>query len=182
MQSGGGITPDIETKRKKIPSYVSELWRKGAFLSFAAYYYPYHPELSQEINISNIMMKDFKVFLNDYKLDFNIEGESDFDRLKNKIKNSAISINKYSKNISYNYSQELLFLQEIENYFNQLKLVQFSLDENQKWIKNGLLREFSRVIYGEKERIKAGLKEDSDYKKAVDILLNKNKYYKILNI
>ena len=61
-------------------------------------------------------------------------------------------------------------------------LIQRVLEENQKWIKNGLLREFSRVIYGEKERIKAGLKEDADYKKAIELLLNQNKYYKILNI
>jgi len=182
LLSGGGVTPDVETEKRKIPSYVSELWSQGAFLSFAAYYYPYHPELSQGLNISNEMMSDFKTFLNDYNLDFKVEGEIDLDRLKKKIKNSDISINKYSRNISYTISQELLILKEFENYFNQLKLVQFSLDENRKWIKNGLLREFSRVIYGEKERIKAGLKEDADYKKAKKLLLNKNKYYKILNI
>ena len=175
----GSIT---ETERKKIPSYVSELWQQGAFLSFAAYYYPYHPELSQELIITNKLMSDFKIFLNEYNLDFKVKGEIDLDRLRKKINNSAISINKYSRNISYSHNIDFNLLKELENYFNQMKLVQFSLDENQKWIKNGLLREFSRVIYGEKERIKAGLKEDSDYKKAVKLLLNKNKYYKLLNI
>jgi len=182
LLSGGGITPDILTKKRKIPSYVSELWSQGAFLSFAAYYYPYHPELSQGINISNKIMSDFKNFLNDYDLDFKVKGEIDLNRLKDKIKNSSISINKYSRNISFSNSQELLIIKEFENYFNKLKLVQFSLDDNQKWIKNGLLREFSRVIYGEKERIKASLKEDLDYNEAKELLLNESKYYKILNI
>ena len=75
------------------------------------------------------------VFLDDYNLDFKVKGEIDLDRLKKKIKNSAISINKYSRNISYSSSKNLLILEEFENYFNQLKLVQFSLDENRKWIK-----------------------------------------------
>ena len=180
--AGGGISPDIETTRRKIPSFVSELWSQGVFLSFAAYYYPYHPELSQEIIISNKMMKDFNIFLNDYSLDFTVQGESDFKKLKKKINKSPIKINTFSKNISYNVTTELAILKELENHFSQLKLIQFSLSENQKWIKNGLLREFSRVIYGEKERIKASLKEDSDYEKAVDCLLDKKKYYELLNI
>ena len=182
LQDGGGITPDIKTEKKKIPSYVSELWSQGAFLSFAAYYYPYHPELSQELNISNRMMRDFKGFLNDYNLEFKIKGEVDLIKLKKNITSLPVSINKYSRNITYNNKSEHSTIKELEKYFEQLKLVQFSLEENQKWIKNGLLREFSRVIYGEKERIKAGLKEDFDYKKAKDLLLNKKKYYKVLNI
>ena len=54
---------------------------------------------------------------------------------------------------------------------------QFRDIENMKWIKNGLLREMSRVVGGEKDRIRVSLFEDSDYKLAVSILKDLNKYY-----
>ena len=89
-----------------------------------------------------------------------------------------MSINKYSKNISK--ENHYYFLNDIQNYYKQMKLVQYSLPENQKWIKNGLLREISRVVIGEKERIKVSLYEDEDYKVASAILLDLKEYYKIL--
>ena len=84
--SGDGVNPDIITDKNRIPSYVNELWREGAFLSFAAYYYPYHPELSQGIHISNKIMADFKEFLEDYDLDYNVKGEAEFKDLKRNSK------------------------------------------------------------------------------------------------
>ena len=68
----------------------------------------------------------------------------------------------------------------VENYFNEIKKVQFYLEENQKWIKNGLEREISKVIGGEKERIKASLNEDLEYRKAINLILNLKDYYSIL--
>jgi hypothetical protein len=65
----------------------------------------------------------------------------------------------------------------MEKYFKQLKIVQFSLPENQKWIKNGLAREISRVIGNEEERITVSLLEDSEYKRAVNIILDLKEYY-----
>ena len=60
-------------------------------------------------------------------------------------------------------------------------MVQFTLPENQRWIKNGLAREISRVIGNEEERIKVSLLEDSEYRKAVEILLDLKEYYSILD-
>ena len=71
-------------------------------------------------------------------------------------------------------------MNEIEKYFNQLKMVQFSLSENQRWIKNGIAREFSRVIGSEEDRIKVSLIEDVEYHRAVDIIKNLKEYYSIL--
>ena len=71
-------------------------------------------------------------------------------------------------------------MNDIEKYFKQLKSVQFSLPENQKWIKNGLARELSRVIGNEEERIKVSLQEDAEYKEAVRIVKNLKEYYSIL--
>ena len=70
----------------------------------------------------------------------------------------------------------------MDNYFKQLRSVQFSLKENQIWIKNGLKREFSKVLSGESERIKSGLDIDQDFKIASDILLDQKEYYKMLGV
>ena len=56
------------------------------------------------------------------------------------------------------------------------------MSENQKWIKNGLLRELSLVVYGEKEKIRVSLYEDDVYNTAVNKLLNLKEYYSILGM
>ena len=73
------------------------------------------------------------------------------------------------------------FLNDIDTYFKQLKSVQFSLPENQRLIKNGLARELSRVVSGEKERIRASLGIDLEYPKAVEIIKDLKEYYTILD-
>ena len=99
------------------------------------------------------------------------------------MKNSPISINQYSRNIYFNKlnSKDIVDNDMMNNYFEEIKKVQFSLDENQRWIKNGLERELSKVLGGEKERIKASLNEDIEYKKAVELILNLKEYYNILD-
>ena len=128
-------------------------------------------------------MKDFKLFIKDYDLDYQLKGEKEYLIFLEKIKKSPISINRYSKNIYSNKNGSHDFLDEdmMTNYFEQIKKVQFLLDENQLWIKNGLEREISKVLGGEKERIRASLNEDIEYKKAVELILDLKVYYTILD-
>ena len=77
--------------------------------------------------------------MKEYELNYTLPGEKNYLKLKNNLKNSPISINEYSKNISYG-SKNNTEIRNIEHYYKQLKSVQFSLSENQRWIKNGLLR------------------------------------------
>jgi len=182
LKGGAGITPDVVTIRHSLSPYLNALWKEGAFLSFAAYYVPMHrQEIQVPITISNKMMSQFKSFLNDFNLDFTLNEQKDFDKLKNKLYKTSISINNHSNNISYN-NNSIDLISDFEDYLNQLKLIQYNLEENQRWIKNGLLREISRVAVDEKERIKVSLYEDDEYHEASVILLNLKEYYKLLNI
>jgi len=178
VKGGGGIYPDVKTDIQKKSPYINELWRQGVFLSFAATYVPVNNITVENLSISKQILSDFKTFLNEYNLKYYLPGEKEFEKIKQKISKSAFSINKFSKNISK--ESKFLFFNDIEQYYSQLKLVQYSLPENQKWIRNGLLREMSRVLSGEKERIKVSLLEDYDYNKAVKILKNLKEYYTIL--
>ena len=177
VKGGGGITPDIITLPNKISPYIQALWKENVFFSFAASYTPFHQEIDIPVEINSSILNDFKLFLNDYDLSYQLEGEQEFKRLSSMLRKSSISINQYSRNISMNYTSDKSYLKDMEEYFRQLKIVQFSLSENQKWIKNGLAREISRVIGNEEERIKVSLLEDSEYKRAVKIVLDLREYY-----
>ena len=182
VKGGNGIVPDIKTERNILSPYVQELWRQGVFLSFAASYVPFNKDLKTPVVIDNKIMKAFKLFLNDYTLEYKLKGEDEYLKFLDKVNMSPISINKFSRNI---YFKDSSIMEQnntipVENYFNEIKKVQFSLEENQRWIKNGLEREISKVIGGEKERIKASLNEDLEYRKAINLILNLKDYYSIL--
>ena len=182
VKGGNGIVPDIKTKRNILSPYIQELWRQGVFLSFAASYVPFNKDLTVPVVIDSKIMKDFKLFINDYQLEYKLKGEQEYLNFIDKMKQSPISINRFSKNIYFKESVNKSFIIKDSNmnYFDEIKKVQFLLEENQKWIKNGLERELSKVIAGEKERIKASLNEDKEYKKAVDLILSLKEYYTIL--
>ena len=182
VKGGNGIVPDIKTKKNILSPYVQELWRQGVFLSFAASYVPFNKDLTVPVVIDSKIMKDFKLFINDYQLEYKLKGEQEYLNFVDKMKQSPISINRFSKNIYFKESVNKSFIIKDSNmnYFDEIKKVQFLLEENQKWIKNGLERELSKVIAGEKERIKASLNEDKEYKKAVDLILSLKEYYTIL--
>ena len=183
VKGGNGIVPDVITTRNILSPYVQELWRQGVFLSFAASYVPFNKQLELPIKIDSKIMKDFKLFINDFDLDYKLKGENEYLEFLEKMKNSPISINQYSRNIYFNKSnsKDIIDNDMMNNYFEEIKKVQFSLDENQRWIKNGLERELSKVLGGEKERIKASLNEDIEYKKAVELILDLKEYYTILD-
>ena len=66
------------------------------------------------------------------------------------------------------------------NYFDIIKEIQIYLPENEAAVKNGLLREFCRILFNEKKKIEVSLINDITYNRAVEILKDKNEYYKLL--
>ena len=67
--------------------------------------------------------------------------------------------------------------EKVDKYYQNKRDEQYWDYNNMKWIKNGLLREISLVISGEKEKIRVSLIKDNVYQAAVDILLELNRYY-----
>ena len=68
----------------------------------------------------------------------------------------------------------------LDEYYHTKRTGQFKDPEIEKWIKNGILREMSLVVSGEKERIRVSLFEDNVYQEAVIILSDMNRYYDLL--
>ena len=69
---------------------------------------------------------------------------------------------------------------KVDEYYNKERAGQYWDSKNIKWIKNGLLREMSLVVSGKRKKIQVSLFEDNVYQEAVDILLDLNRYYDLL--
>ena len=177
LKGGGGITPDIKINSEKIPRYVDSIWKSGAFTSFAAEYYAKNPNMKKYSNINTIILRDFKKYLDKYSIDFIVDGEIEFKKLEAKLKET----DDYNKDNKLTMGEQLM-LNNVNHYFNNIRNNQFSNNINKKWIKKALMREFSKVIYGSKEEIKAKLFDDKIYEKAVQVLLKRKDYNIFLNL
>ena len=184
VKGGGGIYPDIETDVKKFTPFVQGLWKSGAFLSFASNYIP-EKNIVAPITITDGIVQDFEEFLRNYEVEYKLPGENELAKLKEKLSYDV----KEDMNFFNSILNTVVFWKHdgvenlthhLDDYYIDQKNKQFRDIENMKWIKNGLLREMSRVVGGEKDRIRVSLFEDSDYKLAVSILKDLNKYYDIL--
>lgn len=82
------------------------------------------------------------------------------------------------KNTDIDYLNSLT--RNLENYFDEVKVLQYNDNENIQWIENSLLREMSLVLGNEKEKIKVSLFNDVEYLKAAELILNKNDYNKLI--
>ena len=183
VKGGRGIIPDIITEPNEYSSFINALWKERVFLTFAADYAPKNPWLKKRLNkkmlIPNRVLKEFKKFIRFYDLQFKVPGENDFKKMKDKFLDNPLSFNKYSNNSSETVNRRLI--NDIEQYFNNLRNTQFSLLKNRKAIENGLLREFTRVLFNEEKRIEVSLINDIEYNKALEILNNMKEYKVILS-
>ena len=182
VKGGGGINPDILMDVNSLPPYVQGLWREGVFLTFAATYVPMH-SIESPFSVTDKVLNDFKSFLKEYEIEYNLPGEIELKRFKNKlVENESLSssITFLDKIMFWRKKHHDRLTSRIDSYYKKARFSQFDDINNRKWIKNGLLREISRVVSGEEARIKSGLEVDSVYNRALEVLLDQNQYYDLL--
>ena len=139
--------------------------------------------IEDPVSISSKTLNDFRIFLQEYEIDYHLPGESELKGLKEKlISNESLANNKslLDNLFFWRKSPKERLTNKIDSYYQKERIRQFDDANNRKWIENGLLREMSRIVAGEKSRIKAGLKVDVGYHRAVEILLDQNQYYDLL--
>ena len=186
VKGGGGITPDINIKQLRLPSYVQGLWKEGVFLAFAAEYVPRN-NIKSPLFITDKIYDDFEIFLEEYEINFKLPGENDLKKLKASMKSDESLLKKKAdlldKIIFWKKSKNKIqrLTKDLDKYYRNRRSSQFRESQNIKWIKNGLLREMSLVASGEKERIRVSLFEDNVYNEAKNILLDLNRYYDVFN-
>ena len=186
VKGGGGIIPDVEIKKTSLPHYVQGLWKEGVFLAFAADYVP-KKNIIEPVVITDKIYKDFEKFLQEYEINYRLPGEKDLSKLKNALKSNE----DFKKKSKPSFLSRLIFWKKplskmgkmtakVDEYYNKKRVGQYWDSKNIKWIKNGLLREMSLVVSGKGEKIRVSLFEDNVYQEAVDILLDLNRYYDLL--
>ena len=183
VYGGGGITPDIIVDVKKKTDYVNALWRKKLFLKFASIYVPDNL-ITSPIVITDNMMNDFKNFISNYEIKYQLPGEKELNKLENKLNSysdGSKSRNLFDKILFWRKTKEERLILGLHKYYEKEKLKQFENPLNINWIRNGLESEMSMIVGGKEEQIKVRLHEDSDYLKAVEVLKDLNKYYNILS-
>jgi len=183
VKGGGGIVPDIVTVPNKYSSFINALWKDKVFLTFAADYAPKNPWLKKRLDkkmlLPNRVIKEFKKFVKYYDLQFTVPGEKEYNKMKDKLVDNPISFNPYSNNSTEVINYKLL--NEIEKYFQNVRNTQLSLSSNKKSIENGLLREFTRILYSEEKRIEVSLINDVEYNEALELLTDLKQYNQILS-
>ncbi|MDP6569996.1 MAG: S41 family peptidase [Candidatus Marinimicrobia bacterium] len=186
VSGGGGITPDVTLKRTKLPPYVRGLWREGVFLTFAADYVPKN-QIKAPVVITDKIYKDFEKFLSEYEIKYSLPGENDLKKLQDALnqeeKKSGVPEPSFFSKLQFWKKHQSLserMTEKVKDYYTAERKGQYWDNKNIKWIKNGLQREMSLVVSGEKEKIKVSLIEDNVYIEAAEILLDVNRYYDLL--
>ncbi len=170
VHGGGGIKPDVEVEAEKMDQYLLTLWAKGYFFGFTIDYLSQHPELESNdgFAVTDQIMSQFREYLKNKNLDFEIEGESELKDFLQTAKEQQ-----YSADVS---DLVTVAIQKLDKE----KLQEF--DRNSEKIRESLDAEFSEKLGGPSARIAATLRYDKDLKTALQTLQAQQEYKKILAI
>jgi carboxyl-terminal processing protease len=184
VYGGGGIKPDLKTNIDKAPAFINMLWKKGLFLSFSAQYVAKHNIDKNNFTISSQIIKDFENFCNnvDDDLDYLLPGEKELRLMKRALGADSGNDKQGMLSIFRDSDASSRYIANMEKYFRKQKNKQFKSIDNQKWLINGLEKEFTRILLGERDRIGVSLKIDSEYDEAIKILKNIYMYDSILGV
>jgi len=160
------------------------LWKKGLFLSFSAQHIAKNNIDKNNFKISDQILKDFENFCDnvDDDLDYSLPGEKELRSMKKALKISSDKDNQKMFSIFRESGDAARYIGKMEKHFKKQKDRQFKNIDNRKWLVNGLEKEFSRILLGERDRIGVSLKIDGEYDEAIKILKNIRLYDSILGI
>ena len=168
VKDGGGIMPDVEVIPESLSQIATDLYMKNIIFDYATIYYWSHPEIKtiDQFNFADQDFNNFKDYLKTRKFTYNTTTEDAFNELISTAKMEKYYdlhkdiFDQLAVDIAHNPEQDLLtFKKEITELLE---------DEI-----------IGRYFYQEGS-IKWALKTDSQVKKAIEVLNNKDLYTSIL--
>jgi carboxyl-terminal processing protease len=169
VYDGGGIQPDIELEQTKLSPITEALEKNDGIFNYVTAYYYKNPNLGNAIpNFSDADFMDFKQFLKAQKFSFDTETEL---ALKNTL--AVAKKEKIDESIQTEYQQLLTALQKSEENL---------LDKNKVEIKKLIVDEIIKRYQYQEGLYEYYLKNNSEIKKAVDILNSSSEYKTILKM
>jgi len=164
----GGITPDRYIKVDDVHYVVTELWRSSIVFNFAVEYYQHNQDWTGEIGVTDELFDQFISYARAQDFQYSIEGENELRSFLDKVRESDLPLNLITS------GEELL------SQLNSLK--ESDIVTHKKEIQQILLSELTEKYYDTKERIRFSLNQDEQLHEAIDVVLNKGEYKKILAI
>lgn len=169
VYDGGGIRPDISTEKENISHITKGLIKDFMIFDYATKFRIESPEIPsvENFKITDSIYNDFKKYLSKRNFDYTTDSEKQLEKLKEKAK-----AEKYFKAIDKEFTQ-------LENKLMHDKnsdLLTFK-DEIKFILKEHIIMRY----YYQTGAIKASLDKDPGIEKAVNVLLDQNKYNNILS-
>jgi len=169
VYDGGGVLPDIELDETKMSPITTALMKNDGIFDYATTYYYKNPNLGDKIpTISDADYSSFKQYLKANKISFDTETEI---ALRNTL--AAAKNEKIDETIAPEYQQLLAALEKSESTL---------LDKNQKEIKGLIQEELIKRYQYQEGLYQYYLKNNSEIKKAVNVLNNQTEYKTILKM
>ncbi|MFC1692297.1 S41 family peptidase [Candidatus Latescibacterota bacterium] len=167
VYGGGGVTPDIIVREKKLGNIVVQLLSQNVFFDFAVEYSQKISELSEDFTITDEMVNEYKSFINNEKVfSYTIPGKSSLDNFRKTVEREKINGD---------------IVGMIDNLEETLKAKQDEdFEANREDIKRYLKRDIASVKFGAAARTTASKEWDIQLKKALEILEDQTKYDAIL--
>jgi carboxyl-terminal processing protease len=169
VYDGGGVLPDIELDEAKTSPITTALLKNDGIFDYATIYYYKNQNLGDKIpTISDADYTSFKQYLKTNKISFDTETEVALKNTLNAAKNEKID-----ETIAPEYQQLLAALEKSETTL---------LDKNQKEIRNLIQEELIKRYQYQEGLYQFYIKNNSEIKKAVNVLNNQTEYKSILKM
>lgn len=163
VYGGGGIVPDIEIESSRMKPIEYNLERQSMFFNFAVRYIAEHPDIPQDFEVDQQMLKEFKQFLKEKNFTYKSTLELDLEPLKTQIEEKE---------------NPEIFSRALEDLKQAIeKDKEDDFEESTDYIKDSLKRDILNNLYGQKTYYEQVLlKTDPYIQKAYQILTNENEY------
>ena len=127
----------------------------------------------------------FKKFVDNYNFSYLVEGEKEFNNLKNQLSSLPEFSDSESSNQNFinEYFRKKKFrslVKDMENFIHKNKKRYFFLDENADWIINGIFREYAKLSIDNGLSVKTSLYLDNEYQLAISKIKDKEEHYRLL--
>lgn len=168
VRDGGGIRPDIEVKIEKAPNILFYLVNDDMIFDYATQYVIKHPSIAkvEDFQVTDADYADFKAMLKKRNFTYDRQSEEVLKKLK-----EFAEFEGYMENAK----DEFAALEKKLQHNLDLELDRFAKD-----IKPLIADEIVKRYYFERGAVQEGLKNDSDLKKAIEVLQRPEEYKKIL--
>lgn len=169
VYDGGGVLPDIELDEAKMSPITTALLKNDGIFDYATAYYYKNQNLGDKIPVvTDTDYAGFKQYLKANKISFDTETEV---ALKNTL--AAAKTEKIDETIAPEYQQLLAALEKSENTL---------LDKNQKEIRGLIQEELIKRYQYQEGLYRFYIKNNSEIKRAVNVLNNQTEYKTILKM